>query len=389
MGWESVVGQERAVQALKQAIEGDRVGHAYLFFGAPGVGKRATALAFAQALLCELGGADPCGKCGGCLKAVRGTHADIRVHIPFPGKELPPDLPKRRELLANDPYASVDYGSRPSLSNPSDTSNKQTRYPIDYVHQELIRVQSFRPVEGRVKVTIITEAHLLGERGSNALLKSLEEPPEQTVNILLTDRPDLLLPTVTSRCEQVRFEQIEVDSIVTSLVERGVAAAVAGVVARMADGSLSRAMELAEDPDLAARRELVIEFMRCAYTGRAERLGEIVTALAADGREQLTNTFLALLDWVRDLLLYAETGDADRIVNVDQSKTIADFCGALPSADIPAMVALIEQAIQLAERNANAKLLIIVLALKLGRSMHGRDSGPLFEPLVAMPTATV
>jgi DNA polymerase-3 subunit delta' len=383
MGWDRVVGQDRAVATLKHAIASGRIGHAYLFFGAPGAGKRAAALAFAQALLCEHGGPEPCGECSGCSKAIRGIHADVRVHIPFPGKEMPTDLPKRRELLALDPYARVDFTSRPSLSNAADTSNKQTRYPIDYVRDELIRLQSFRPVEGRFKVTIVTEAHLLGAQGSNALLKSLEEPPDQTVNILLTDRPDLLLPTVISRCEQVRFEQIDAELIAGELGARGTPADVAGVIARMADGSLTRAMDLADDPDLAARRAFVVEFMRAAYTGRPGRLSELITTMTSEGREHLKRTFGSLLDWVRDLMLFAETGDAERIVNVDQASTISDFCGALPDADVPAMVGLIEQAILLAERNVNAKLLSAVLAQKLGRAMHGRDPGPLFEPLVA------
>ena len=386
-GWKSVVNQARVVDALRNAVSADRIAHAYLFYGPSGVGKRAVALAFAQALLCERGGADPCGECRGCHKVAKGIHPDLRVHMPFAGSDIPSELGRRRELLAEDPYTRVDFSTRPSLDDPTASSNKQTRYAVEYVHEELIRAQAYRPVEGRHRVTVVTEAHLLGERGSNALLKSLEEPPRQTVNILLTDRPDLLLPTIISRCEQVRFAQLGADDIERALLGHSIDPAYAGVVARMADGSLTRALDLAADPDLAARRELVVAFMRAAYTGRPERLNELVTTIVSDGREQLKGTFLALLDWVRDLLLFGETADPNRIVNVDQSDAIAAFCRSLPEADIAAMVGLVEEAIGLAERNANAKLLVTVLATKLGRAMHGRPVGPLFEPLVAVTSS--
>ncbi len=392
-GWDRVVGQDRAIATLQQAVSGDRVGHAYLFFGPSGVGKRAAAIAFAEALLCERHSdpaADkPCGECNSCARTGRGLHPDLRVHLPFPGKEPPSDIVRRREMLFEDAYASVDYSVRPSLSDPSNTANKQTRYPIDYVHEALIRAQAFRPVEAAYKVTIITAAHLLGERGSNALLKSLEEPPPQTVNILLTDRPDLLLETVRSRCEQVRFVQIDAAQIADALVGRGVATERADVVSRMADGSLSRALELAGDEDLAARRELVVAYMRASYTRNAERITDISTTMTAAGREQLKQTQLTLLDWVRDLVLYGETGDRSRIVNSDQADVIAAFCEALPDADLAGMAALVEQALVLTERNANVKLLMAVLAQKLGRAMRGAPPGALFEPLAAPAVAGV
>src|SRR5690606_32057242 len=127
MSWERVVGQKRATDALRRAIAQNRVGHAYLFFGPPGVGKLASALAFGQTLVCKRGLAAACGECDSCHKVLRGLHADLRVHLPYPkGKDnaRPADLSRRMASVVVDPYIPVDYRSRPSLDNADDTSNE-------------------------------------------------------------------------------------------------------------------------------------------------------------------------------------------------------------------------------------------------------------------------
>jgi len=386
-GWGSVVGQEVATETLRQGIAGGRVGHAYLFHGPRGVGKLAAALAFGQALLCDRGGDMPCGECGACQKVLRGVHADLRIHLPFPGKEPPGDFQRRISLLGSDPYARADFRTRPNLDEAGESTNKFARYPIDYVHEQLIRAQAFRPVEGRWKVTVVTDAHLLETRGSNALLKTLEEPPPQTVNVLLTDRHDLMLPTIVSRCEQLRFARLTTDELAGALSKRGVDSGRAMTLSRMADGSLLRAIELSEDAELAARRELAVEFLRMSYMRNVDRLSELVATISGAGREQMTITLLTLLDWIRDLLIFRETGDKTRIVNVDDVEAIASICRSLPDADLVSMVALVEEAIGLVERNANARLLSSVLAQRLGRAMRGASARALYVPLVADPQA--
>ena len=386
MGWERVVGQHRAVAALKRSIVQDRVGHAYLFFGPPGVGKLATALAFGQALLCERGGQEPCGSCGACHKVLRGLHADLRIHLPYPkGKdyERPPDLPRRIVMAAEDPYVRVDYRARPRLDDAGDTVNKLARYPIDYVRDELVRAQSFRPVEGRYRVAIVTDADLLQEQGSNALLKGLEEPPTHAVNILITDRHDLLLPTIRSRCDQVRFVKLEAADLEKALINRGVDIAKAESYARMADGSLARAIELSGDVDLVERHERAIRFLVLSGSGEIEQLGKLVEEIAGSGRERSKATLLALLDFVRDLIVYSETGDVERIVNVDKVEAMDALCRRCLTADFAAIVGLVEQGVMLSERNVHARLLIATLAQRIGRALRGREVGPLYLPLAA------
>ena len=136
------------------------------------------------------------GRCLACTKVGRLLHPDVHVLLPAPKDADTDDLRARLETLAKNPYATVDFVRRPSLDDPAKTSNKQAFYPVARINDELRRAMSYRPVEGRYKVAIMTDADLLRTEAANAFLKLLEEPAPQTVFILITSRPDRLLPTI-------------------------------------------------------------------------------------------------------------------------------------------------------------------------------------------------
>ncbi|MFT4604098.1 MAG: DNA polymerase-3 subunit delta', partial [Rhodothermales bacterium] len=175
MNWESVIGQERACSALKSAISRDRVAHAYLFHGPDGVGKRAAALVFAQTLLCTAV-SRPCGTCNACAKTARLIHPDLHVLIPQPNDAKATEVQERVRRLAEEPYATIDYLRRAKLNEPGSSSSKQIQYGVSRINDELRRIMSFRPVEGRYKIAILSDADLLRKEAANAFLKLLEEP---------------------------------------------------------------------------------------------------------------------------------------------------------------------------------------------------------------------
>lgn len=383
MLWTDVLDQRHVVDALRRAIAHERVAHAYLFHGPDGVGKRAVGLAFAQALQCDQGQPDPCGTCTACQKVVRSLHPDVHVLLPQPGDADEDEVGERLRRLAEHPYAAVDFVRRPSLADAAKTSNKQAFYSVARVHEALRRPMSFRPLEGRYKVVLLTDAELMRVEAANAFLKLLEEPGPQSVFVLTTSRPDRLLPTILSRCQRLRFDPLPAASIERALIERdGVVPETASALARMADGSYMRALELAESDDLVANRAHVVQFMRHAYTGQGAKLMALNEELAGLGRERVKGILRLVLSWIRDLVLYRALADRAPLVNVDQQEAIAKFCAHVPHADLEAMTRLVEEAIELVERNVHLGLVLTALANALRRAMRGPHSGQLYVPLV-------
>ncbi len=382
MPWTDLVNQQRVLETLQRAIAGGRVAHAYLFYGPDGVGKRAVAMAFARALQCEQGGTAACGACRACTKVARMVHPDVHLLIPYPSDADLDEVAERLQRVAAHPYAAVDFVRRPSLSDPTKTSNKQAFYSIKRINEELRRSMSYKPLEGRYKVVVMTDADLMRVEAASAFLKLLEEPTPQTVFLLTTSRPDRLLPTIVSRCQRLRFDPLPAEGIERALVERdGLAPGPAAALARMADGSYTRALDLAENADLMADRELVVAYLRLAYAGHPERLAGLIEQLGRMGRERLKGLLRLALRWLRDLVLFDTMGADAPLVNVDQAEAIAKFCRNVPEADLEAMTRLVEEAVELVERNVHLALVLTALAHALGRAMRGPHSGRLFVPL--------
>ncbi len=383
MGWESVIAQERARAALEAAIRQDRIAHAYLFHGPDGVGKRAAALAFAQAVQC-IASDPPCGKCAPCAKVARLVHPDVHILLPQPSNASVEDVRQRIERLGQEPYATVDFVRRARMDDPGSSSTKQVQYSVGRINEELRRIMSFRPVEGRYKVAILCDADLLRKEAANAFLKLLEEPTPRTIFVLASSRPDRMLPTILSRCQHVRFERLSLEEIGAGLTARGlVDGDAAEIIARMADGSFGRALDLAASRELMEARAEVLAFLRGAYQAWSlgDQLADRVERLARQGREYLKYVLELMLAWVRDLVLVRELGDNAPIVNSDQADQIRSFAHKLDRADPVVMSDLIEESIRLLDRNVQSRLVLTVLAQGLGEAMRGRHTGGLLEPL--------
>lgn len=395
MPWSRIVGQDRPIEVLSRALASGRVAGTYLFHGPAGVGTLPAALAFAQALQCERRGRpggpvdDACGVCLACTKVARLIHPDVHVYLPFPRvskgadkDERPADYPERLRRLAEDPYAAVDYRQRASL-DAEGVSNKQVEHRKTPVDRFFRHDMTFVPAEGRHVVGILADADRIRTEAANALLKLLEEPGPDVVLILTAERVENVLPTILSRCQRVRFDPLGADVIEAALVERrGVAADRAAFVARMADGSFTRALELLESERLGERRALALDFVRQAYVGRPDRIAPLVEQAAKLGRESLKAWLGLVTVWIRDLVL-AQSGASARLVNVDQAEAVGKFVAALPEADLGAMADLVAEATDAVEGNANATLVLTTLAFGLRDAMHGRSAGRLVTPLDA------
>ncbi|GJM25146.1 MAG: DNA polymerase III subunit delta' [Phycisphaerae bacterium] len=222
--------QSRAQRLIQQALSSDRLPHAYIFHGPDGVGKEMFAHGLAKLMLCEssTGGEgdapsrDSCGICRSCVLVDAGNHPDL--HLVY------------RQLAASHPDSAV-------------RARKALDLGVDVIRHFVIDAVGLRPTVGPVKVFIIREADKITPQAQNALLKTLEEPPETTFLIMLASAADRLLATTRSRCQMVGFASLPSEFVARRLGELvdGLDAKTADLLAVLAQGSLGRAVLYAQD----------------------------------------------------------------------------------------------------------------------------------------------
>ena len=217
--WNDLIAQKRVADFLKQAATTGTVAHAYLFVGPTGAGKKTAARALACALFCD---DDGCGSCPVCRRIRNGTHPDVRVLRPAGAAS----------------------------------------YMVEQV-REIIHDVHLKPVQASHKVYIFEEADRFNAESANAFLKTLEEPPDDVVVILLTRSFDAVIPTIASRCQVVRFRPVPESVAVGVLIERsGATADEARVALAASDGVLSRALEYLESPVRRKTRDVTIALLK-------------------------------------------------------------------------------------------------------------------------------
>lgn len=330
-----IIGHDTIVAALERSLAEERLAHAYLFVGPEHVGKTTLALTLAQALNCR-SEARPCGQCSACRRIAQGKHPDVLT--------LRLSLPEESESSANVKTIGVD----------------QIR--------EMERIIGFKPYEGRYRVVIIAGGDSMSEGAANSLLKTLEEPPADTVLILLAVDESAVLPTIASRCRRFDLRPLPVPRIEQALIETyAVPAGRARVLARLCRGGIGWAIEAAGDEDLledrAGKLEALLETCREGIVSRFQT----AAALAEDfgKRRQAVREQLELwLEWWRDVML-TRGGYAEGIANVDREQEIRRHASQLALPEITAAMKAVQTALRQLERNANPRLVLDVMMLAL------------------------
>ncbi|MFH1732030.1 MAG: DNA polymerase III subunit [Planctomycetota bacterium] len=343
MSFDSIVGQDRAVGALRRALRTDRVAHAYLFTGHSGVGKMTAAVEFAKALVCAAGADDACDDCPACRKVSHGVHPDVHYVEPEGrGRVIPIKVLRDR-----------DTG------------------------EGLLKDLALTPNEATHKVVVIDDAHALTgaqAESANCLLKTLEEPPPASVLILVTPRPDQLPETIVSRCQMIRFAPLAPGVIQEQLELRGAGAASAGLLARSSAGSLGQALRMAGENRLPeVRRELLDVLIGLQESNIVESAGkfrEIVSELAkvraeAAGTNVRTES-RSMTEWLLDLaaLFYRDVAvrqlgfERDQLANADVTELIDGETPITPSG-IGAILDTIEEAKRLVRAYVDADAAVL------------------------------
>jgi DNA polymerase III subunit delta' len=354
-----VIGQERPKNILLRALQGRHLHHAYFFTGPEGAGKEAMAIEFAKTIYCNSDAAKPCDQCSSCRRIGHFSHPDFLFFFPIP-KGVSVD--EEREILnslTEEPYLRKKPWANPLLG-------------IDRV-RELRRVSVLKPLESH-RVVVIAEADKMTAEAANALLKILEEPPPNMYLILTSSRPQAVLATIFSRCQEVRFGMLTDGQIETALItSQNITAGTAKLIARVAQGNYRRALEWLEE-DLEERRGSVVDFLRACLRDPLTQM-EFVEELLAKYDKRVIKDFLSLvLIWFRDVLVLRNGAGhnlavADLLVNADHRETLEKFSGAFVDIGFDDIFSEVERSIELIDRNVQIQLILIVLLTRLQRHL--------------------
>ena len=336
-GFDGILGQSLPIRILQTLINQASVPHALLFTGKPGIGKTTTAQAFAAALNCDqTPGAHhpedqspnppvPCGMCASCRRIAAGNHPDVIVVAPQ-GAYL------RIEQIRN-----------------------------------LRTALAMKPFNARQRVVIITDSHCMNPEAGNALLKMLEEPPEDTVLVLTALQRSGLLPTIVSRCRHIRFNPIPTDDIKRFLVvTQGLDEAQAEQAAVFADGSLGEALQLKQRSCFEERDWLIRSAGLDHPDALARRPVAAAIAFAAQlaGHKDRIEEFLGILKtWVRDIGMVAV--NPETVVNRDQRNALEAIGRHVDAQTVLEWWDIIGKAQKAIAGNANLRLTLDVMALAL------------------------
>ena len=346
MSFDAFIGNKLAVGILKKALETRRIASAYLFHGPDGVGKSLAARNFAKALVCEKEGSDSCDVCSSCRRVDSDNHPDVHWYKP---------VGKMRLVK----MASI---------------------------QELITQTGLKPFESKWKLFVLLEADRMRAESQNAVLKTLEEPPGQTVLILVSSNAAGLLPTIVSRCQEICFLPIPREEMERTIEEKwGLGAEEARLVASLASGSLGSAKRLLDRENLSRRKLLLTllsdmshkSFQEIEDTLRAmdEELGEMAKALrgkeekrlkalgktmTADERDEQMDEVNANVEsmvrqevedilnqlafWYRDLLIVKENASAELVTNLDMMESLRSSAAEMTVRGILSRLGAVEEA---------------------------------------------
>ncbi len=276
--YSDIIGHEDIVKHFKSSIELGKISHAYILNGEKGSGKKTLAAVVAKSLQCESGEADPCGTCKSCLQAESGNQPDI-IWV---------------------------------------THEKPNVISVDEIRTQILNDIELKPYSSRYKIYIVPDAQLMNTQAQNAILKTLEEPPEYAIIMLLTNNVDKFLPTIISRCIVLNFRPVEPLHMVDYLVNQiGIDREKARFCTDFAQGNLGKAVRLAISPDY---NEIKEDSLRLLRRIQDMDMDEIIQAVRNMGKYKLDITdYIDIMSmWFRDLLMVKISNSPNKLIFKDE-----------------------------------------------------------------------
>lgn len=324
-GWNLIKGHEHIKNYFRNAINKKDILHAYIISGDKGCGKKTLAKVFAAALVCTSADGNPCLECDECKKALHGSNPDIIY---------------------------VNHEKSGSIS-------------VDEIRKQLIMPMSIRPYYSNYKVFIIDDAHLMTAQAQNALLKTLEEPPEYGVIILLSVNEDMLLQTVLSRAVVLHCGEIPRQEVKKYLMEhKQIPDYKAEMCSVFAQGNIGRAIDLATNENFYATKEAAIDLIKMLpHTDMYQLLLRVkdITGI----KERIADYLDFIYAWYHDILMYKSSGSFKFCLYTDEEIAIENQAEVLSYESVEKIFSAIDEARKGLNSNVNFELVIEVLLMKI------------------------
>lgn len=324
-GFKDVIGHEQIIEHLKNAITMDKVSHAYIINGPEKSGKMMLAEAFAAALQCEKGGAEPCLECHSCKQAV--------------GRNQPDILYVRHE--------------------------KPNTISVDDIRTQLNNDIVIKPYSSKYKVYIVDEAQKMNVQAQNALLKTIEEPPAYAIIILLTTNADSFLPTILSRCVTLNIKAVADEVIKKFLMkEYQIPDYQAEVCVAFAQGNVGKAIALASSEDFNGLKDAAIQLIKRLDDIELYEMTEAVKQIS-EYKLEINDYFDLMMIWYRDVLYYKATKDVNKLIFKDEVYDIKRQAEQSSYNGIETILEALQKAQVRLNANVNFDLVIELLLLTI------------------------
>ena len=389
MFFKDILGLSHIKNHLATSANSGRISHAQLFVGSEGSGTLAMAIAYAQYIICANSSGENTGGNEACnLKFGSISHPDMHFAFPVANSEKVKSkavsnhyMQEWRTFVLEQPYGNLfDWYRLVGIEK------KQGQIGVDEA-QEIVKKLSLKSYEGGYKVMLIWMAEKMNGSAANKLLKLLEEPPEKTVFILVTEDEEQLLQTIRSRCQILRFPPLSENAIAAALEGKGLSKSEAQMLAHEANGNFNKALDLMnkDSEDLVFERWFV-HWVRSAFKSKGNKaaIQELIlwgNEVAASGRETQKKYLHYCIAIIRQaMLLNFNAKDLVYMQMHVDGFQLEKFAPFIHENNIVEITQELEDAIYHIERNGNSKLIFTDLSIKLTRLLHKKASPAAINP---------
>lgn len=324
-GFQDIIGHERIKEHLQKAIEHNKISHAYILTGEEGMGRKMLARAFAMTLLCERSNQEPCMECHSCRQLLSGNHPDV-IWV---------------------------------------THEKPASIGVDDIRLQINDTIQIKPYSSAYKIYIVDEAGKMTVQAQNALLKTVEEPPAYAIFLLLTTNSEAFLPTILSRCIQLKLKPLrnhEISGYLTQSMK--LKESQADVYAAFARGNLGKAIHLAVSEEFQLMYQQVINLLKNVKEMDISMLLDSIRHLQEDSLDlEECLDFMQL--WYRDILMFKVTRDVNLLVFKEEYATVSGICQKSSYEGLESILSAIGKAKVRLNANVNPELVLELMLLTM------------------------
>jgi DNA polymerase-3 subunit delta' len=329
--FQQIVGHESIIEHLQNAIQAGKVSHAYIYHGEDGMGKKTLATAFAKVMQCEAGKTTSCNQCKSCLQAESNNHPDIKW-----------------------------------------VTHEKASIGVEDIRLQVNADIQVKPYSSPYKIYIIDSAEKMTEAAQNALLKTIEEPPEYVVILLLVSNINIILPTILSRCVQLNLKPVDKQLMNEFLmVHHHIPDYMAEVAADFSGGNVGKAIKYASSEEFEHMKEDVLHILK--YIDEME-LHEILAGLKTitDGKASIEDEIDLMVLWFRDVLMLKATGDPNLLLYRDEFAFIKKQANTRSYEGLEKIISSMEKAKIRLKANVNTDIALELMLLTIKENSNGK-----------------